>query len=56
MKSNIRDLCKGCSHYKVLNPHHIVDKEPYKSCDMGEFPEFCDELKKHHGQALLGEN
>jgi len=37
----MREKCKGCKHYKALNPHHIVDGKPYLSCVWGEVPETC---------------
>jgi len=43
MPNNPREKCKGCPLYKVLNPRHIVDGKPYKSCSAGEVPETCGE-------------
>ena len=41
-----KDKCKACDHYKVLS-RIIVDGKPYKSCRMGETPEYCRiELEK----------
>ena len=35
------EKCKNCGHYKVLNPHFIVNGEPQKFCDLGEHPDYC---------------
>ncbi len=43
MPHNPREKCKGCLLYKVLNPTHIVDGKPYKSCSGGEVPDTCRE-------------
>ncbi len=36
-KGSERD-CRNCEFYKVLNPHHIIDNKPLKSCSYGEQP------------------
>ena len=38
--------CETCENWKVLNPHHIKDGRPVKSCTYGESPEYCGYYKK----------
>lgn len=42
-----RQECLKCKHYKVLNPHHIVEGTPVKSCDVGEVPENCKKEERN---------
>jgi hypothetical protein len=34
--------CEKCPHFKVLNPHFIVDGQEVKQCDIGEHPDYCE--------------
>ena len=38
--------CETCENWKVLNPHHIVDGQPVKNCDIGEHPDLCRDYEK----------
>lgn len=40
--------CETCEHFKVLNPHHIKNSQPVKSCAYGEHIDSCHNYEHKH--------
>ena len=53
--AEVECLWKKCTDrplYKILNPRHIVDGKPYKSCSAGEVPETCKEDTSNNSETF----